>query len=238
MLGWAIAVSARAAHPLETEDTATQGRGNVELENGFSRDRAAGVTALGYQLQVSWGLAPTLDLLVQPSWVLQRLGSEPAVRGLGDTNLDFKWRFHGAAPYSLALRAGLALATSEHDLGLPRGTVASHATLVATLDAEPWTLHANAGLDHNPRSAGLRKDVPRLSLATQWAMSESLTLSAEVGTAEIDDPTRSTWRTGVLAGAVLTLRPGLDLDFGLRRALRPTQSGREVLLGLTWRFAP
>ena len=238
MLGWAIVVSARAAHPLETEDTATQGRGNVELENGFSRGRGAGSTALGYQLQISWGLAPTLDLLVQPSWVSQRLDGEAAVRGLGDTNLDLKWRFYGDAPLSLALRAGLELATSEHQLGLPRGSVAAHATLVSTMDAEPWTLHVNLGLDRNPRSAGLRQEVPRLSLAVQWAMSENLTLSAEVGAAEVDDATRSTWRTGALAGVVLTLRPGLDLDFGVRRSLKQTQAGHEVLLGLTWRFGP
>ncbi len=28
-------VNARAAHPLQTEDTATQGAGNVEIENGL-----------------------------------------------------------------------------------------------------------------------------------------------------------------------------------------------------------
>jgi len=83
-----VSVLAHAAHPLDTEDTATQGAGNIELENGFVRGRAAGVVTSGYQLQGSLGRTATLDLILQPSWVRQRRGVEPGRSGFGDTNLD------------------------------------------------------------------------------------------------------------------------------------------------------
>src|SRR6185436_9294381 len=155
-LAAALAVSggAHAAHPLQTEDTGTQGEGNAELENGLLWSRSVGNRLFSYQPQLSFGVSPTFDVIVQPSWLSSRDSGSPAVRGWGDSNLDVKWRFAGSAPWSFAVRAGLTLPTSSHGLGLPDGRYATHGLLVATYEAAPFTVHANLGLALNPDGSG------------------------------------------------------------------------------------
>src|SRR5215468_4174853 len=119
-----------------SEDTGTQGAGNYELELGSDWSREAGDRNFLFQPQLSWGFSPVLDLIVQPSWVRDQSGTG-GEQGPGDTNLDFKWRFYGRAPWSLAVRSGIVVPTAEDGLGLERRSIAPHATLVVTGDFAP-----------------------------------------------------------------------------------------------------
>jgi hypothetical protein len=234
-----LPIAAQAAHPLQTEDTATQGAGNVEIENGAARTRTGGASSADFaaQVQFSLGLKPEIDLLVQPSWLKQGSGAERQA-GLGDTNLDAKWRFFGDAPWSLALRAGVTLPTSQRGLGLPHGSTSAHAILVTTWDAAPFTAHANVGYARWPLASGLRRDARHVSGALMWAADESLTFAAEVAAATDIDPHRARWPAHALVGVIWTLQPGLDLDIGYQASVRTQPVSRSLLLGLTWRFAP
>lgn len=234
---WLLATLAQAAHPLQTEDTATQGAGNLEIENGLSRTRSGGASAdEAFQVQWSLGVLPELDLQLQTGWLRQ--GQAPDRRsGLSDSTLDLKWRFHGEAPWSLAVRGGLTLPTARAGLGLPRGHTSAHAVLVSTWDAAPFTAHANLGYARWPRASGLRRDARHLSAALMWAASDDLSFTAEVAADTDTDVTASRWLTNGLAGLIWTLRPGLDLDLGHQTSLRLRPDSRSWLLGLTWRFA-
>jgi hypothetical protein len=234
----AFAGAAHAAHPLQTEDTGTQGAGNVELENGLSWSRAGSARAFAYQPQVSYGLTPTFDFIVQASWLRNRDEGSATVRGFGDTNLDGKWRFFGDAPLSFAVRAGVALATSQKDLGIPHGKVAAHTVLVATYDAAPFTVHGNLGLTQNLVGTGERRHIGRVSGALLWAASEQLTLTVDGGAEADADPARSSWPATLLVGAIYTIRPGLDVDIGYQSSVRTAATTREWLAGITYRFAP
>lgn len=235
--GFASPGAAFAAHPLQTEDTGTQGAGNVEIENGLSWSRAGASKIFTYQPQVSYGASPTVDLILQPSWLSSRNDGKATVRGWGDTNLDFKWRFFGEAPLSFAVRAGLTLPTSQHGLGLPSGKVSSHALLATTFDALPFTLHANVGLVQSPAGSGQRTSAGVVSGAAMWAANERLIWTVDA-TASNADPTSSRWSGTVLAGAIYTVRPGLDLDVGYQRSARAPVPARQWLAGVTYRFAP
>jgi hypothetical protein len=237
LLAAACAAPAHAAHPLQTEDTGTQGEGNFEWENGLSHTRSAAGRVLLYQPQFSLGLSPTVDAILQPSWLDSRGAGSTTARGQGDTNLDAKWRFYGAAPWSLAVRAGLQLPTSQHGLGLPHGHIASHALLVLTADAAPFTWHANLGVAHNPAGSGLRREVPLLSGAVMWARSESLILTLDSQLSGSDDPARGRPNASVLAGTIWTLWPGLDLDVGYQTRVGPNPLSRQWLAGVTYRFS-
>jgi len=236
--GMAVDGAAFAAHPLQTEDTGTQGTGNVEFENGLLRSRAGASKTFVYQPQLSYGASPTLDLIVQPSWLTNRDEGSATVRGWGDTNLDAKWRFFGAAPLSFALRAGATLATNQRGLGLRHGEVSAHALLVATFDAAPFTLHGNLGLSRNPNGTAGRTWVRRVSAALMWAADERLTLTVDGGTESNPDPARGPWPATLLVGAIYTIRPGLDVDIGYQSSVRAAVPTREWLVGLTCRFAP
>ena len=231
------APAAFAAHPLQTEDTGTQGAANVEIENGLSRARFDGTTLTVYQPQFSVGLAPTVDAIVQPSFVWLHAPPQPAVSGRGDTNVDGKWRFWGSDPWSLAIRAGVLAPTSEHGLGLPHGQVSEHALLVATWDAAPTTVHANLGVTRVPRAPGTRATLAHLSAALMQAMNERLILTVDGELDQDPDSSRKAWPGSLLAGAIWTARPGLDLDVGYQRSFDATVVNRQWMAGLTYRFS-
>ncbi len=231
------APAAFAAHPLQTEDTGTQGARNVELENGLSRARFDGTTLTTYQPQVSMGLAPTVDVIVQPSLAWLQAPAQAAVSGFGDTNIDAKWRFWGSDPWSFGIRAGLQAPTSQHGLGLPRGQVSEHALLAATWDAAPTTVHANVGVTRVPRAPGTRATVAHLSAALMQALDERLILTLDGEVDQDPDPSRKAWPGSLLAGAIWTARPGLDLDVGYQRSFSAQPVNRQWMAGLTYRFS-
>ena len=233
----AFAAPGFAAHPLQTEDTGTQGAGNVEIENGFQRARAGGGSTFTYQPQVSVGLATTVDAIVQPSWVSQRDPAQGTSAGLGDTNLDAKWRFWGADPWSLGVRAGIEAPTAQHGLGLPHGRIAEHALAVVTWDASPTTVHANLGFTHAPAAAGGRPTLAHASAALMQALGERLILTVDGELDQDPDRRRHAWPGAVLAGAIWTARPGLDLDVGYQASTHASPAVREWLAGITYRFA-
>lgn len=238
-LGWAtLAPAVQAAHPLQTEDTGTQGLGNIELETGLDAARAGAARSLNYQPQLSYGLTPTLDLIVQPSWRHSRDDGGSTVRGFGDLNLDLKWRFFGVDPVSFGIRAGLGLPTGQHDLGLPRGRMAAHATLVMTWDAAPFKVHGNLGVVRNPSVPGQRASLGLASAALTWAASERWTLAVDGGVQRSPEAGRSTWPGTLIVAAIYTWGSGLDLDIGRQTSLCSPVRAQDWLVGLTYRFAP
>jgi hypothetical protein len=229
--------AAFAAHPLQTEDTGTQGAGNVEIENGFARASSAGATQSLFQPQVSLGLAPTFDLMVQPSRVWARAAGRGAVAGWGDSNLDAKWRFWGRDPWSLAVRAGIEVPTSQHGLGLSHGGTGQHALLVLTWDGTPTTVHANVGATHLPDAPGTRSTTAVVSAAVMQTIDERLILTVDSQFNQATDAARHGWPGTVLGAAIWTARPGLDLDLGWQSSLHAAPVTRQWMAGLTWRFA-
>jgi hypothetical protein len=225
-----------AAHPLQTEDTGTQGVGNIEIENGLLWGRDDLTRSFTYQPQFSYGLKPVLDLIVQPSFQRnQQLGGDWH-SGFGDTNLDAKWRFYGSAPWSLGVRAGLRLPTAEHGAGLPHGTFGAHEVLVLTWDEAPITVYGNVGLAQNPASSDQRRELLSTSTALLWTANQHLILTAELAASADADPHRSNWPATTLAGFIWTIVPGLDSDLGYVFGLqRPAM--QQWLAGLTYRFA-
>ena len=234
--GVTFAAAASATHPLQTEDTGTQGEGNVEIENGLSWLSTGGSKTFTYQPQVSYGLSPTIDLIVQPSWLSIVDEGGPTARGWGVTNCDAKWRFFGEAPLSFAVRAGATLATNPLGLDNAHGRWWSHAVVVTTYDAAPFTLHGNLGLTQLPSGTGGRSRIGQVSGALMWAANEQLTLTVDGGASTSPDPLRSSWPGTLLVGAVYTIWSGLDVDLGYQSSVRSEVSFRQWLLGLTYRF--
>lgn len=227
-----------AAHPLQTEDTGTQGAGNLEIENGLSHVRFASSMRTVYQPQLSLGLASTLDAIVQPAYVWQHVAQERA-SGAGDTNVDAKWRFWSSDPLSLAIRAGVALATNDHGLGLTHGTTSEHALLALTWDRSPTSVHVDVGTTIVPRAAAspARRVMTGASAAVMQRVDEHLILTVDSSFAQSPNPHKASWPGSVLAGAIWTLRPGLAVDLGWQRSIDDQPVTRTWLAGLTLRFA-
>jgi hypothetical protein len=228
-----------AGHPMLSEDTGTQGRGNTELELGYAWSRLQGASAVFlFQPQLSYGTGATLDLIVQPSWTIVDMSGAGRERGLGDTNLDFKWRFYGATPWSVGVRAGLELPTAHADLGLPANKVSPHALLVLTADFTPLTVDVNLGYTRAPRTLGARPDLLHLSTAFTYAANERLFFVLDMDVDSNPGSTSTTPPAVALAGIIYTVHPGLDVDIGYRGRLNAQVPGKQWLLGITFRGAP
>jgi hypothetical protein len=227
-----------AGHPKFTEDTGTQGTGNLELELGYAWTRMKGDRSFQFQPQLSFGATTTLDLIIQPSWIVDHstAGTE---RGFGDTNLDAKWRFFGRAPWSLGVRAGVSAPTADDDLGLTHDRFSPHALLVATGDFIPITIDVNLGYSRVPGDMRQRADLYHVSVAVTAESEQRLFFVIETG---LDaNPDRAAGKSVIAQAQVATIytvHPGLDLDVGLRTRLNATGPAQQWLIGITVRGAP
>jgi hypothetical protein len=221
-----------------SEDTGTQGAGNFELELGQDWSRLDGTRSYLFQPQLSFGTSADLDLIVQPSWFRNTDSSGAVTTGTGDTNLDFKWRFFGAAPLTLGIRAGLELPTAEHGLGLPSGRVGGHGILVATFDKDPWSVDLNAGYSRVSYFPGARSDLYHASAAVLYAVvDQRLYLVADTAADTDPDPAQPATMGVALLAFIYTVHPGLDLDGGFRVPLNTGAPTQQWLIGITWRGA-
>jgi hypothetical protein len=220
-----------------SEDTGTQGRRNAELELGYAWSQQDSASVFLFQPQLSYGTSPTFDLIVQPSWTYVDAPGVGPEKGLGDTNLDFKWRFYGAAPWSLGVRAGVELPTAHDNLGLPHHKLSPHGLLVVTADFTPLTLDANLGYTRVPADFGVRPNLIHFSAAATYAANERLFFIVDAAIDSNPDATRNKPPAVALLGLIYTARPGLDVDVGYRGRLNSEAPIRQWLLGITYRGA-
>jgi hypothetical protein len=226
-----------AGHPMLSEDTGTQGRGNAELELGYAWSRQDATEVFLFQPQLSVGASPSLDFIIQPSYTVVQTPDRRRERGLGDTNLDFKWRFYGSAPWTVGIRAGIEAPTAHDDLGLPHHQVSGHGLLVLTGDFTPFSVDVNIGYTRVPELLGSRENLWHLSTALTYQPTERLFFVLDTGIDSNPDATRATPPLVTLLGLIYTIRPGLDLDVGLRQGLNPDAPEHQYLLGITYRGA-
>lgn len=225
-----------AGHPMMTEDTGTQGTNNLELELGFDWSRRAGDRNFLFQPQLSWGAAETLDLIVQPSWIIDHSGAGTE-RGFGDTNLDVKWRFYERAPWSFAIRAGVSAPTAGNGLGLRNDTFVPHAILVASRDFARFRLDLNVGYGRAADDPSQRGDLYHFSAAVTVETAQYLFLVLDTSVDSNPDRAGKSFAAVMLFGIIYTVYPGLDVDAGFRGRLNGTGPTQQWLAGITFRWA-
>jgi hypothetical protein len=236
----ALPMAVHAAHPLITEDAATQGRGKFELEigNAWTRDGTDRSFELGPQL--SYGVLPQLDAILRPTWLDQRSsidGNTVHARGAGDTAADMKWRFFERDKLSLALRAGVNAPTGDADRGLGSGKPTYHGLLAASIDLTPFAVHANIAYTRNRADPMERRDLYHASAAAVWTLDATWRLLlAELATDTHVDTTQSVWPSVVRVGAIYTVKRGFDIDIGYQTRLNSAAPSRVLLVGVTARW--
>ncbi len=236
----ACAADAFAAHPLLTEDTATQGERRFELELGNAWTRDGGERAYEFGPQLSYGMLPNLDGIVRPAWMALRTASDGATttaRGAGDTVIDVKWRFYESGAVSMATRAGIGAPTGDAARGLGVGRATYHALAVASVYAAPLALHANLGYTRARSDALTRGDLFHVSTAAVLTIDSGWQLLLyDIAVDTNLDRARSAAPGVVRIGAIYTVRQGCDVDFGYQARLNQAAPARVLLAGLTVRW--
>lgn len=91
---FATSALAQGGPPMITDDTGTVPKGHWEINTAFVVERTADGRVFGTPLlDVNYGLSKNTQLKVEIPWVVQHTNNQPAINGLGNTNIGVRWRF-------------------------------------------------------------------------------------------------------------------------------------------------
>jgi hypothetical protein len=226
-----FASGAHGAHPLNTEDTGTQGKGRWQLElNGErNRDRVGNDTVRGGQAAavLSYGLAETLDVQAGVPW----LDTGPE-QGAADPLAAVKWRFWEREAWSAGVRAGITVPTGDEEKGLGNGRATWAALLIGQYEGERWIFLSHLGYRRNWNTLGNRESLAEISGAVLYRATESLKLLVDASRITNADRASDTGLRHVVVGAIYSVAKAVDLDVGLRDGNDPAID-RALMLGIT-----
>lgn len=223
------AFGARAAHPLITEDTGTQGTGRWQLEgtSEYEKHGPARVDANAFVL--SRGFAEHADWQVTLPW------HRTAKDGPGDLSLDLKWRFFERGALSLGLKPGITLPTGSERRDRGTGRVTWGTLLIASYEAGTLAFHSHAGYRENRNTRGERDVLSHYSVAAVLHMGAAR-LVADVTRDTSPDPAVSRAERYLVLGAIWAARRDFDLDIGLKTGHGSASLDQAVLIGATVRW--
>ena len=232
-----------AAHPLITEDTATQGRGNgqleLTLEYGHDEESDAREDAADFAAVLTWGLHDRLDLLLTLPYSradTEAAGAAATASGPGDTALDAKWRFLGEGPLSAALKAGATYPSGDEAENLGTGMATFNVNLVAGYEHAQWGGYLHLGYLRNRNVHGERDGIRHASVALTRAVADRLKLVADLGSFTSTDRAVAEDTRFLTLGAICGVREDLDLDFGVKKGLSDPETDTTLQLGMAIRF--
>jgi hypothetical protein len=254
-----LSAASYAAHPLITDDTGTQGKGNYQVEinaeSGYDRetedaeDTEDGVTVKETGLEaagiLSYGITDSIDIVFGVPYQWNKAWEDGDMTsdydGISDMSLELKWRFYEAEGFGLALKPGVTLPTGKEEKGLGNGRISSGLTFITTKEIGPWAFHLNLAYTHNgykleeDRDAN-RKDIWHVSLASEVEVVRDLTAVANMGIEKNPDKTSHVDPAFVLGGFVYSITDDLDIDFGYKAGLNKPETDYSILAGTAYRF--
>jgi len=228
---FAAVPAARAAHPLITEDTGTQGAGNQQLEVNLNRfDFTESRWQSLWGVTWSYGVRESADLQI----------GIPYFGGLGkgDLAVDLKWRFWQEDKLSFGTKPGFTLPTGDETERIGTGEKTYGALLFFSYEPEAWALHGQAGYRRFENVLDLRKDLWQYSGSLWLKPLESLKLVSDLAVTTEPRVGVRTWIRTFILGAIYSPLKNFDVDAGIRwdRAYDSGESSRAYLVGLTYRW--
>jgi hypothetical protein len=237
------ATPALATHPMITDDTGTQGKGNFQLEvnsefghsdgEGLKKDTISVTTVLSY------GIVDHLDVILGIPYLQVRtdgLGTTTTERGLSDTSLEVKWRFYEKEGFSLAVKPGILLPSGDESKDLGNGQVNYSFFFIGTKELEPWAFHLNLGYKRHENNRDEKKDLWHASLAAELNLTQKLKAVANIGTERNPDPSSDRHPAFVLGGLIYALTEKINLDLGTNFGLNRADNYYSILAGISFKF--
>lgn len=239
-LGFLPPAVAFAAHPLATEDTGVQGKGNWQFELNTDRavERNTYFTGHSVNAALTYGVSDGLDLAFNVLWQRNQVGDAPPefLGGTGDASVFMKWRAYEDGKLSLAVKPMLSLPTGNFDKGLGSDRLRPSVIGIATWGDEKLSLSANLGYTYNNNKAGERKNIWNTSVAVMAGLGDKLKGVAEVGTYTNSDPASNTAPAFANVGLIYSPTSKLDFDIGYKRGLNDAECHHSVGAGVTVRW--
>jgi len=228
---FAAATAARAAHPLITEDTGTQGTGKQQLEVNVNRfDFSESRWRSLWGMTWSYGVRENADLQIGIPYF--------AGLGKGDLAVDFKWRFWESGKLGLGAKPGFTLPTGDEEKRIGTGEKTYGATLFFSYEPDAWALHGQAGYRRFENVLDLRKDIWQYSGSFWLKPIEGLKLVSDLAFTTDPRVEVRTWIRTFILGVIYSPVKNFDVDAGIRwdRVYESGESSRGYLVGLTYRW--
>ena len=241
-LGFA-ALPLQAAHPLLTEETGTQGAGNLQLEVNYdaTRDRTPTGLMRSGQLNtmLSYGITETLDVQIGLPYLSRSTDAgtgSAVVRGGGDAAIDFKWRFFERDGFSIGVKPGGTLASGDAQRRLGQGRNTYRAILIFEQKSGGLDFNGHLGARRNSNTVGERPKLYEISAATLYQAAAKSKLNLEMNVSRQPDPALRSNPATALLWFIYSPTKNLDFDAGLRRALNRAAADHGLGAGLTIRW--
>jgi hypothetical protein len=243
------ALSARAAQPLITDDTGTQGQGGRQLELSHTDERARQASVVGRSrasgATYTLGLTDQTDVFVAGAYRSLKSPEIGSTSGGGNLVLGLKWRAWAqpSGGLSLALKPELILpvSASREAAGLGTGRTSYGLTAIASQETFFGAVHFNVGLGRERfRQTQDDEDLRRYSVAPVWEIDAAWKLALDVGQQFSKGADGLRLRTRfVEIGAIFSPHKNQDWALGLIRSQEndnPQTTSRTLTGGWTWRF--
>jgi hypothetical protein len=236
-----FAGSALAGYPLRTEDAATQGKGNAEVELNCERSSLdGGGREISLGNNYTLGVARRIDLAASFAYVFLDPGDgTESVRGMGDTAVTLKTSFGDGGGWipTVGFKAGAVLPTGDETKGLGPGRASGLATFIADWEVGPVLIHANAGATIAGRPIGSRDrdDSVGASLAAEGEVAEGYILLGEYFW-EKNVGASGSASSDLLIGGKAELTRNLMLEVGIRWGTTDASPSVTYLAGITISF--
>lgn len=242
-----------AAHPLVSDDTGTVGISVTEMEMTVDAARSEGGGLLLSRSRtrvptastvsdttllsatITHGIAEHLDV----SFSLpheQTEVEEKKVRGINDGALELKWRVLSVQKFSLAIKPQLFLATGNERRDLGNGKTSFGLMGIAAHETRYFTVMGNLGYTRNRNTVGAREDLWSVSTGVLWKPLPRWQFAADFGVYRNPDLEENRHPLFVILGVIFSPSDKLDLDFGIRNGLNPSEVNRGAGVGLTVRW--
>ena len=235
--------AAWASHPLQVEDTATEGKGNYlfEMTGDYSKDnefKSTKVTAV-----MTAGTGKHTDLSLEVPYRILKPGPVPGQdeSGAGDARFKFKHQlFENEVKQSMAFLIFADIPTGDADKGLGTGNVVWGVLLVDSQECRNKVLHLNVGYE------AFGRDMKNWHFAQDYAIKFGLSVEHKMSgpfrfLTEFSGESRK--EAGVysrplnlLGGVIYDISRSWYVDLGVRVGLNKYADDYVALGGAGWRF--
>lgn len=239
-----------AAHPLITDDTGTQGKGNIQVEvNGEYGNETYGVDGeenlTGVATTISYGVKDNIDMILgipyqyirtKTAFTEDTYADTTTEDGISDISIELKWRLFEQDGIRLALKPGITFPTGSHKRGLGSGRAGYSLNLLTTKEIEPFAFHLDLGYIRNKSKDDERRDIWHASIASEYEIIEDFKLVANIGMEKNPDKSSNIDPAFILAGIIYSITENLDVDFGIKAGLNKVETDYSILAGIAIRF--
>lgn len=244
LTSWLLLYSpAHAAHPLITEDTGVQGKGNWQFElntdrsktvadDGSTRVRVVNST-LSYGVLDDWDIAvnfPHATISTNDTLAITR------ERGAGDIAIFAKWRFYEQGNLSLGLKPGVTIPTGDERKGLGNGRATFSLNALSALEAGNLSWLVTIGATVNRNSVDARTRLWNVSSAWKYQFNDQWSAGLDVGTYRSPEKQYRNDPEFALIGLIYSPTAAIDFDVGYKKGLNKAEVDYSLGAGMTLRW--